>query len=42
VLVDIESGPVRALAGRREAWREVEDMGRYEAWVRIGREDACL
>ena len=42
VLVDIESGPVRALAGRREAWRKVEDMGRYEAWVRIGREDACL
>ncbi len=42
VLVDIESGPARALAGRQDGWRKVEDMGRYEAWVRIGREDACL
>ena len=42
VIVDIESGPARALAGRRAAWRKVEDMGRYEAWVRIGRKDTCL
>ena len=42
VIVDIESGPARALQGRREGWRKVEDMGRYEAWVRIGREDTCL
>ena len=42
VLVDIESGPARALQGRRDGWRKVEDMGRYEAWVRSGRERACL
>jgi hypothetical protein len=42
VLVDIESGPVRALRGRYDQWRLVEDMGRYEAWVRLARERACL
>jgi hypothetical protein len=42
VLVDIESGPIRALRGHRGQWRFVEDMGRYEAWVRTGREAACL
>ena len=42
VLVDIESGPVRALQGRRAAWRKVEDMGRYEAWVRRSSEEKCL
>jgi len=42
VLVDIESGPARALRGRAAAWRKVRDMGRYEAWVRRSREAACL
>ena len=42
VLVDIESGPPRALRGRFDQWRKVEDMGRYEAWVRRARESTCL
>jgi hypothetical protein len=42
LIVDIESGPIRALRGNRDQWRLVEDMGRYEAWVRTRREDACL
>jgi hypothetical protein len=42
VIVDIESGPARALRGRGDAWRKVEDMGRYEAWVRRSSEAACL
>jgi 4-amino-4-deoxy-L-arabinose transferase-like glycosyltransferase len=42
LIVDIESGPIRALRGHREQWRLVEDMGRYEAWVRTRRETACL
>ncbi len=41
-IVDIESGPIRALEGHREQWRFVEDMGRYEAWVRTRREATCL
>jgi hypothetical protein len=42
VLVDIESGPLRALRGRMDDWRLVADTGRYEAWVRSRREAACL
>ena len=36
VMVDIESGPARGL--RPGAFHKVEDMGRYEAWVRNGRD----
>jgi len=40
VMVDIESGPPRGL--RPGSFHKVEDMGRYEAWVRNGRDRACL
>ncbi len=40
VMVDIESGPPRGL--REGEFHEVEDMGRYEAWVRTGRDAECL
>ncbi len=40
VMVDIESGPPRGL--RAGEFTKVEDMGRYEAWVRNGREGTCL
>ena len=40
VMVDIESGPPRGL--RPGAFHKVEDLGRYEAWVRTGREATCL
>ena len=39
-MVDIESGPARGL--RPGAFHKVEDMGRYEAWVRNGRDATCL
>jgi hypothetical protein len=42
VLVDIDSGIARALRGRQAAWRRVSNQERYDAWVRRGREAACL
>ena len=42
VLDDIDSGIARALRGRYAGWRRVSDGVRYDAWVRRGREGACL
>ena len=36
----IDSGPPRGLTPGE--FTQVEDMGRYEAWVRNGRAAACL
>jgi hypothetical protein len=42
VLDDIDSGIARSLRGRSAGWRRVSDGVRYDAWVRRGREGACL
>ena len=42
VMMDIPSGIDRGLAGHLDQWRLVEMQWRYEAYVRLSREAACL